>query len=259
MARLQMRSALTEPMIIRLRAEPIPSTVPGSLPVLSFGDLDSAAVATIGLNPSRQEYLDRHGRELDGSRRRFETLASLGAPHRAAMTDDQMGRAVDRMRGYFDPGRPIYSWFRGLARVVDGMGMCFQRRTAAHLDLVQEATDPVWSGLGTADPAQARAVLERDLPFLRWQIETFPFHAVVCTSTRVLAEVTRLLQVDPVSEGKLARVTWRVGMATLGRGRVGVVGWNIPLARPTGLDTEGQRHLGATLRSELARAGCGWG
>jgi hypothetical protein len=41
----------------RLRVEPGRSSVDGSLPVLFFGDALSALVATIGLNPSKFEYI----------------------------------------------------------------------------------------------------------------------------------------------------------------------------------------------------------
>ncbi len=46
----------------------------------------------------------------------------------------------------------------------------FRERTAAHLDLVQELTSPVWSEL----PAGKREALpEHDLPFLEWEIRAF--------------------------------------------------------------------------------------
>jgi hypothetical protein len=72
----------------RLRTAPVPSTVPGSLPVLYFGDLLAASIATVGLNPSRQEYLSPEGEELDGPARRFETLRSLGVSSRTSLSDE---------------------------------------------------------------------------------------------------------------------------------------------------------------------------
>jgi hypothetical protein len=45
----------------RLRLERSESSVPRSLPVLFFGDALAAHVATVGLNPSKFEYLDRRG------------------------------------------------------------------------------------------------------------------------------------------------------------------------------------------------------
>ncbi len=251
-----MTDVLHTEMLRRLRADPIPSTVPASLPVLFFGDLYTARIATIGINPSRQEFLSPSGVELEGSSRRFETLPSVGAPNRGALTEAQARRAVERMRAYYDSGKPVYAWFNGLIRVVEGMGYSFTERTAAHLDLVQEATDPVWSGLAGVDRGQAAAVLKRDTPFLRWQIETFPLRAVVCTSARVLREVRAMLGAAPVADGAMARVRWSVAVAHTACGPFGVAVWNIPLARPTGLDRNGHRELGELLAARLAEAGC---
>jgi hypothetical protein len=68
------------------------------------------------------------------------------------------------MRDYFEPSKPVYSWFRPLARVVDGLGVSYTDRSAVHLNLVQQATDPAWSKLARRDIEQ---LLERDLGFLR--------------------------------------------------------------------------------------------
>lgn len=84
----------------RLRRPPSRSSVPGSLPVLFFGDLPGARIATVGLKPSRREYLDPSGRELTGALRRFETLESVGAPRREDLTDDQVDQAIRTMRAY---------------------------------------------------------------------------------------------------------------------------------------------------------------
>jgi hypothetical protein len=49
--------------------------VPGSTPVIAFGDVRTARVATLGLNPSKSEFLNKHGQELTGAHRRLATLA----------------------------------------------------------------------------------------------------------------------------------------------------------------------------------------
>lgn len=127
----------------RLRISPTEVSVAGSLPVLFFGDALSAQVATIGLNPSKFEYLDAAGRALSGRRERFATTTSLGADSRTALSDSQANRAIETMRSYYDDGRPVYgSYFRHLRNFLGGMGMSFADRSATHLDLVQESTDP---------------------------------------------------------------------------------------------------------------------
>jgi len=250
-----MQEAIQQRLFDRLRAAPSKATVAGSLPVLFFGDLFKASVVTVGLNPSRQEYVDTKGTELTGSARRFETLGSLGVSERAALAPDHANKAIKTMRDYFGFEKPVYSWFAGLARVVEGIGASFQQGTAAHLDLVQEATDPVWSGLGKVDRAEAARLLTSDLPFLKWQIEAFPVRVVVCTSRRVLDETSALIGATFVDEGEFARLRWRVGSAIVGDHTIGVVGWNLPLVRPTGLTRETQRAFGELLAARLRAVG----
>jgi hypothetical protein len=119
----------------RLRRPPSASTVPGALPVLFFGDLFRAEVATLALNPSDQEYVDKFGLVLTGAEQRFASLKTAGADDRASLTDDQCDEAIEWMRGYFGVGKPVYGWFAGLARVVEGLGFSYQAGSAAHLDL----------------------------------------------------------------------------------------------------------------------------
>ena len=131
----------------RLRRAPCSHTVKNSLPVVAFGNIETARIATVGLNPSGREYLGADGSELDGKARRFESLTSLGCVSRADLTDDQCEAALKTMRGYFESSDTVYSWFRSLERVLGGYGVSYRGGEVAHLDLVQEATDPTWSGL----------------------------------------------------------------------------------------------------------------
>lgn len=234
-----------------MRWGPAVGTVPGSLPVLCFGNLPQARVATVGINPSLQEYLTPARLELDGSERRFETLRSLGAPDRASLTDTHCERAFERMTRYFEPGRPVYRWFAGLARVMGGFGEPFQTGHAAHLDLIQEATDPTWSGLAKMDAGAAAALLARDLEFLRWQIGAFPLRAVICTSALVQRHVSTLTKARVVKQGVLERLRWTVAVGEIGGRSLPVVGWNLPLNRPTGLTSSQHVEFGAILAREV--------
>lgn len=233
----------------RLRRDPRAFSVPSSTPVLFFGDLFTARVATVGLNPSDQEFLDRRGDQLTGAARRFETLDSLDAPDRRTLGNEQCEQAVETMRRYFHPGKPVYGWFKALSRVTEGLGASFIGGEAAHLDLVQEATHPTWSALPDDERA---ALLHADLPFLEWQIQTFPAEVVVCTGKTVSNHVRSRLRVQVEEEGELARIKWWLGHAELERGRVFFCGWNLPLARPTGLGAAGETQLGELFAERLA-------
>ena len=238
-----------EHLYSRLRRPPSLSTVPGTLAVLFFGDLLGAEVASIGLNPSDQEYVGKGGTMLSGPAQRFATLSSLGADERASLTNDQCAEAVEWMRDYYEPGKPVYgSWFNALSRVMEGFGASFRDRTATHLDLVQESTNPVWSELGVNE---RDALLSQDLPFLEWEIRAFPLRSVICTGKTVSVNVRRQLGVEVEEEGTMARIKWWVGHADVDGRRVGFGGWNYPLARATGLGREGEKALGALLAEKL--------
>lgn len=234
----------------RLRVEPSRSSVDGSLPVLFFGDAFSARVATIGLNPSKFEYLDRNAEILAGWAQRFATLGSVGAPSRVDLSDAQADEAIEVMRAYYDAGKPVYgSYFRHLTNFLRGMGVSYGERTATHLDLVQESTDPVWSEL---DADERTRLLERDLPFLAWQLEHLPhLQAVVCAGATVSQHVRSQLGVDGRETGAVKRIRWWLGRARVGQRELPIGGWNYPLDRPTGLGTAGEVELGEMFAREL--------
>jgi uracil-DNA glycosylase len=233
----------------RLRQPPSASTVADSLPVLFFGDLFTAEVATVGLNPSDQEYLTGGGQPLVGPAQRFATLASVGVIDRASLTDEQCANAIEWMRAYYDAGKPVFgAWFNGLKRVVAGFGASFEDRSAVHLDLIQESTGPVRSKL---EPPERDPLLARDLPFFVWEIRSFPITAVICTGKTVSVNVRRELGVEVEEEGTKARIRWWVGHAVIEGREVGFAGWNYPLDRPTGLGREGESELGQLLAERL--------
>jgi len=250
-----MNDAVIAQVYQRLRRAGVPATVPGSLPVTCFGDLWTARVGTVGLNPSWKEYLSKSRTELVGKNRHFETLGSLGAYERGELTDAQCERAITTMRGYFGPDKPVYSWFAGLSRVVEGFGVSFRDGSAAHLDLVQEPTDPVWSDVFKANRDAGAAMLNADLPFLRWQIEAFALSAVICTSRTVLDAVARITSAEVIETGTFAERRWTIARAELNGRAVAVVGWNIPLVRQPGLTRQEQTELGSVLRARVDAAG----
>ena len=225
----------------------------GSLPVLFFGDLFGAKCATISLNPSPQEYLDRAGLELQGADRRFETLTSLNAPSRAELTDLQCDQAIQTMRDYYQLGRPVYRWFRSFLHLADGIGLDYGKGQIAHLDLIQEATTRTWSAQRKASPAEFERLLASDTRFLKWQLESFPLSAVLCNGRTPFANVCKLTSARIVRTEQMARIFWYVAVGGTSARRIVVAGWNLPLARPTGLGTDGEVELGRRLRLAISQ------
>jgi hypothetical protein len=122
--------------------------IPWSCPVPSFGDLSSAVVATLGLNPSKREFLDNNGAELDGKSRRLHTLRSLGISRWSQVTTHHVQLIDTCCREYFKQN-PYDGWFRALDNLISGTNASYycESATACHLDLIPYATVCKWTEL----------------------------------------------------------------------------------------------------------------
>ena len=124
--------------------------IPWSSPVLCFGDVEKACVATLGLNPSNREFVDVAGNELTGVERRFHTLESLGLESWLDADTRHIDLILEACRSYFVTN-PYELWFRKLDQVLTGVNASYFDPTnmACHLDLVPYATRKKWSELST--------------------------------------------------------------------------------------------------------------
>lgn len=237
--------SLPDYIIDRIR-RPAPlasSVVPGSTPVVAFGNARMATVATLGLNPSRVEFLDRVGRELPEQRRRLETLHSLGVANLADAPDSVVARVVAGCDGYFQHN-PYWQWFRPLEGVLAALGASYAAGTACHLDLVQWATDPTWGKL--SDDVRQRLITE-DAAFLRRQLSEEHITTLLLNGSSVIHTFSHAYQVSlrevRVIEDRSVRC--RI-LASVGPRGIAVVGWSTNLQSSFGVTRE--------LRNLLAEA-----
>jgi hypothetical protein len=137
---------------------PVPRDCPvvdGSTPVVSFGNPTNVRVATLGINPSNNEF-ENKGRLMGEGKRRLATLPSIGAVSTESMSDDQILKVVDDCFRYFHKDRRPYRWFRTLDTTLKaGFGVSYYAESAVHLDLVQWATKYKWGDL----PVHTRQIL----------------------------------------------------------------------------------------------------
>lgn len=128
-----------------------------SCPVPYFGRLRDAKVATLGINPSKREFVGVDGGELVGHDRRFPTLRSLGLRHWFDASSSDIAAIVAACDGYF-LGNPYDRWFGVLDAAIRPAGVSYYSADypAVHLDLVPYATSVKWSELR---PYQQRVLL----------------------------------------------------------------------------------------------------
>jgi hypothetical protein len=225
----------------RIRRTPPPDChiLPGSTPVVAFGNPGRSAVATLGLNPSRIEFQE-NGVELDGRLRRFETLGSLGVERLDDAPDYAIVRVWQRCNDYFH-GNP-YDWFDRLEDVLRVVDASYFGDTACHLDLTQWATDPTWNGLSRA--VQERLVAD-DAEFLLTQLRSERIRLLLLNGRSVLTAFQGVL------DGRLRRETETVSdrsvTTQLYTGQIGdvqVIGWSTNLQSSFGVTN--------VLRAKLA-------
>jgi hypothetical protein len=162
------------------------NVIPGSTPVVGFGDPRNAKVATIGLNPNRLEFLDSDGSLLREDAQRLETLLSVGANSLEEVESHVLARVFEGCSWYFERN-PYRRWFDVLERVLNGIGVSYYRGTACHLTLVQWATNPTWGLLPESSRVQ---LLLQDAPFLRERIESERIELVLLNGRGVITAFT---------------------------------------------------------------------
>jgi hypothetical protein len=218
---------------VRRRTPVNSGVVPGSTPVLSFGNAQSATTATLGLNPSRREFLDDNGAELTGSSRRLATLQSLGLEDVSRASEGAIRQVVEDCSAYFQRN-PYRRWFDQLESVLRAVGASYYGRSACHLDLVQWATDPTWRRL----PRSAREqLLEADGAFLLQQLRNEHIRLLLVNGMTPVRQLERLASLTLVEQHRLSACSYQPTRLFVGNvfDRILVVGWSTNLQSSFGV------------------------
>lgn len=182
------------------------NVIPWSCPIPAFGDLASSRVATLGLNPSNREFVDEAGNELDGSRRRFHTLKSLGLTRWADADEHHLELISASCRTYFYKN-PYEGWFRKLDRIISGTKASYygaasdvlhptlfpnptiRSENACHLDLIPYATACKWTELSNRQRSLLLAAAGDTLGLL---LQDSPIQLIILNGQSVVEEFQNL-------------------------------------------------------------------
>jgi hypothetical protein len=131
-----------------------PDVLGWACPVPFFGHLETARLATVGINPSDREFAAVDGTELTGPARRFPTLSSLALRAWPDLDQDARQEIASACCGYFDHN-PYRGWFGQLQQLIAPAGVSYYApgSGACHLDIVPWATSRKWGLL----PATSKA------------------------------------------------------------------------------------------------------
>lgn len=225
--------------------------VPGSTPVVAFGDASFAKAATLGLNPSKVEFLHK-GELLTDHSRRLATLESIGCNSLSNATSEQLAQILRGCNEYFQRN-PYRRWFDQLDRVLQACGYSYYDGSACHLDLVQWATDPTWASL---KPAGIRkGLIQNDAHFLADQLRNERIELLLINGSGVFREFRRIFDI-PYREleaiTKYGQKPTRLHAGLLFN-RIEVIAWSTNLQSSFGVTNARRCLLGETVAKV---AGC---
>jgi len=210
-----------------------PSNAPivqGSTPVVSFGDCTNAKVATLGINPSYEEFQDSDGQLLKTEYKRLIDHESLGGNFQSGLTESQAERVVTGCSAYFI-NRP-FQWFDEIEEVVlKPNGFNYRSGEACHLDVIQWATNPIWSKI--PNQKECLAMLESDSEFLRFQITSQKYEFIFLNGNTVVKQVKSLNLVNLRQSG-FTPIGHGIRKSRLWVGELGdtkFIGWNLNIQR----------------------------
>jgi len=162
-----------------------------STPVVSFGYPKRARAATLGINPSSNEFQIGNGNKNPlkvGDKRLVDTL-QFGTDKPKSLTRDQAVEVIKGCYNYFNVNP--YDWFEKLEQtILLPSGFSYYDNTACHLDLVQWATDPVWQSI--KDKTVTKALLDADQDFLEFQLKEYDFEVIFLNGATVMKTVKSL-------------------------------------------------------------------
>jgi len=146
--------------------------IPGTTPVVSFGDFTTSRIATLGINPSSKEFMSGN-KFLETTKKR--------------LADDDNGKAnaTDIWFGcqnYFKGKNAYWKWFGALEELLQGVGASYVDGSACHLDLSPWATFPAY---GRLTSGQQSTLLQHDSHFLEWQITQSPIKRILFNGASV--------------------------------------------------------------------------
>jgi len=231
--------------------QPVPggcSVVPGSTPVVVFGDLRTATVATLGFNPSKNEFVTNHGAPVGP--RRLATYESLDVETLTTATDEQVARVLTECYEYFQH-HPYCAYFNPSENLLRAtVGASYLDGTACHLDLIQWATDPVF---GKLPGAVCKKLIAADQEFLRQQCLSENVRLVLLNGAGVI-DAVRKMGVDLV-ESEPAVADDRVAKVVVGE-EYGArfIGWNRFLPGAFGVTNALRQAIYARVKDEAAKA-----
>ena len=169
--------------------------IPKTTPVISFGDVTTAKIATLGINPSANEFMS--GTNLLATDKK-----------RLADNEDYEAGPVDiwfRSKNYFLTGNAYWEWFQPLEDLLAAFGETYKNYwSSCHLDLSPWATFPAF---GKLNPAQQSNLLNHDKELLPWLLANSSIKTLLVNGRQAYETINSTDQFKLTKVGELKYMT----------------------------------------------------
>ena len=128
---------------------PIPKglpIVPQSIPIVFFGDIETAKYATIAINPSNREFTNTKHELFSEKKKRFVDRDALGVGDYDILSLKQAEMVYQSLRNFFHK-RPYMQWFGQLEKLFSEVNMSYFKGDIINLDISPWATSVKWKDL----------------------------------------------------------------------------------------------------------------
>jgi len=231
-------------------------------PVISFGDFKRSRLATLGLNPSDQEFYNSEGEELDGVDRRFHTLKSLDIKSWKDLDVSELKKIMFTCENYFQIN-PYDRWFKPLNYLMAGTGYSYYDmfNSACHLDLVPFATKSKW---GNLPEQKKKKLLEIGARFLADIINVGEIEVLIMNGKSVVSTLEKISETKfneknmsswklPRREGHVPGISYTATLNSIGstnlKRPIKILGFNHNIQSSFGVTNE----VKASIKSWVTR------
>ena len=242
-----------------LRPKPkIKEILPGSTPVISFGNPHKSTVATLGINPSTKEFLigNKNKRLRPIGSKRLIDLEILKKQENEPLSIKDAEIIIQSCYEYFENKNWYKSWFKPMEQMVlSQLGFSYfagNSPKACHLDIVQWATDPVWS---LVSKRSKELLVESDREFLAKQLKVHKFKFILLNGDSAIAGAnqTGVVNCETIFQGSFSNLVKNYRIVTgIGLGDTRFYGWSCNLQALRG-STEDKFQLMSSIIDKIKR------
>ena len=174
-----------------------------AMPVPFFGNINTASIATLGINPSKREFFDKHNKLLANQEQRLKNRSSLKIKSWKKASSKDVEELKQSCINYFH-NNPYNVWFKKLESLTISLKSSFydEGSNVCHLDLVPFTTCKKWNDVTSTDKEKLLSVSK---DFFMWQLFNSDIEFVILNGASVVKyfEKTLSIKLDRIYENTI--------------------------------------------------------